>query len=96
MDSIIHADIFFFVTTIVAIVLGIIISIVLIYLAIILADIREISRIARRESEEIGQDIENIRSEVYDQLKKNSSVITSIVGIMRGFFRRRKTRLYKK
>jgi hypothetical protein len=96
MDSIIHADIFFFVSTITTIVLGIVLTIVLIYLATILADIKEISRIARKESVDIVEDIQNIRGEVYDQLKKNSSVIMSIVSIMRGFFRRRNSRLYKK
>lgn len=96
MESLIHADIFFFITTIIVIALGIILIIIFIYIAKILADIREISRIARSESEDIADDIHMIRSEVQSELRNGSSVIISIVKIIRSLFRRRKSRISKK
>ncbi len=95
MDSLIHADIFFFITSVVTIVLAIFIAIALFYIIKILADIREISRIARVETNEIAGDIQSIRQEVRDQLKKNSSVLVALTHIARGFFRRRKSRSSK-
>ena len=95
MESLIHADIFFFITSIVAVILGILIAIILAYLVIILRDIREISRIARSETTDLADDIHTMRSEVHNQLRKNSSILTSIIYIIRGFFRRRKSRITK-
>ncbi len=96
MESLIHADIFFFITTFIVIVLGIILVIIFIYIGMILADIRAISRIARSESEDIADDIHMIRSEVQSELRKDSSIILSLIRIIRGLFRRRKSRVIKK
>lgn len=95
MNTLIHADIFFFITTIVTIVLGILLAIALIYITIILADIREISRIARRESDEIAEDIHVLRKEVHSELRRGSSVIASLYRVLRGLFKRRKSRVNK-
>lgn len=96
MENLIQADIFFFITTIVTITLGILVSIALVYFIKILIDIREISRMARNESADIASDIQGIRREVKDEFRKNSSVLFSIVQIMRALFRRRKARNYKR
>ena len=92
MESLIHADIFFFITTIVTIVIGVLLAVILVYIAKILIDIREISRIARSESKDLADDIHNIRIEVQSELNKGSSVIASLFKIIRGLFRRRKSR----
>ena len=96
MESIIHADIFFFVTTIIAIILGILLIIIFIYFIKIIADVREISRIARNETTDLASDIQEIRSEVKDELKRGSSVVASLFRVIQGLFRRRKARNYKK
>lgn len=96
MENLIQADIFFFITTIVVVTFGILISIALLYFIKILADIREISRVARNESADIASDIQGIRREVKDEFRKNSSVLFSIIQIMRTLFRRRKNHNHKK
>lgn len=95
MESLIHADIFFFVTTVIVILLGIILIVVFVYIAKILADIREISRIARSESADIADDIHMIRSEVQAELRRGSSIVASLARVIRGLFRRRKSRVNK-
>ncbi len=89
MESLIHADIFFFVTTVIVIALGLISIVILTYIAIIIADIREISRIARRESGEIAEDIAEIRGEIKKEIRNNSSVISSIFKVIKNLFNRR-------
>lgn len=91
MESLIHADIFFFITTIIVIILGIFFAIILFYIAKILADIREISRIARDGSADIAEDIKLIRKEVNDELLGGSSIIFSLIKVIRSLFRHRKT-----
>lgn len=91
MESLIHADIFFFITTIIVIILGIISAIILFYIAKILADIREISRIARSGSADIAEDIKLIRKEVNNELMNGSSVILSLIKVIRNLFRFRKS-----
>jgi len=90
MESLIQADIFFFITTIVVIVLGILSAIILFYITTILADIREISRIARSESEGIAEDIKHIRQEVNDELQRGPSIIFSLIKVIRNLFRYRR------
>jgi hypothetical protein len=89
MQTLIHADIFFFVTTVIVIALGLISIVILTYIAFIIADIREISRIARRESGEIAEDIAEIRGEIKKEIRNNSSVITSIFKVIKNLFNRR-------
>lgn len=96
METLIHADIFFFVTTIIAIVLGILLIVILIILIKIMADIREISHIARNETTELASDIHEIREEVTGELRRGSSIIVSLARVIQGLFRRRNARRYKK
>jgi len=91
MESLIHADIFFFITTIIVVILGILFAVILFYIAKILADIREISRIARSESGDIAEDIKHIRQEVNDELQSGSSIIFSLIKVIRNLFRYRRT-----
>lgn len=95
MESLIHADIFFFITTIIAIILGILLAVVLSYIIKILADIKEISNIARVETTDMAEDIHNIRDEVRSEFRKNSSVIASLFSIFGSLFRLRKSRISK-
>lgn len=95
MESFIHADIFFFITSIAVIIISIFLAIVLIYLTTILADIREISRIARSESAEIADDIKMIRQEVHQELRRGKSVFASIMKILSSLFRQKRARINK-
>jgi 5-bromo-4-chloroindolyl phosphate hydrolysis protein len=64
MDSFIHADIFFFITSIAVIVVGIVLTIVLVYIAIILNTIRKISEMVHSESGLIAEDVHDIRNKI--------------------------------
>jgi hypothetical protein len=67
MDTLIHADIFFFITSVAVIAFTVIMVIVLIYVIIILKDIRYISRKVRDESDVILEDVHELRANVKAQ-----------------------------
>ena len=96
METLIHADIFFLISTIILVIFGILGIIISIYITKIIIDIREISRIARNETSDISGDIHMIRREVHGELSRGSSVVVSIIKIIRGLFRRRKPRITKR
>lgn len=64
MDTLIHADIFFFVTTIVVVVIGIVITVALIYLVKIFSDIKAITREVKEETILFRQDLGNLRNDI--------------------------------
>ncbi len=67
MDTLIHADIFFFVTTVAVIAFAIVSIIILVYVIIILNDIRYISGKVRKESDVILEDVHELRANVRAQ-----------------------------
>jgi len=69
MQTLIHADIFFFVTTIVIVLVAIVLIVILIYIVIIMADIREISRFVRKETGEIAEDMKDIHTEIREKMR---------------------------
>lgn len=67
METLIHADIFFFVTTLAVILIASLFAVVIIYIVRILNDFRYISRVVRKETDLLAGDIEEIREEVKRQ-----------------------------
>ncbi len=65
MDNIIHADIFFFVTTIAVILISIAIIIVLVFIIKILNNVRKISDTIRNESGLIAEDLDELRTKMH-------------------------------
>ncbi len=57
MDTLIHADIFFFITSIAIVICGVFIVIIAVYAIKILADIKEITSLVKKESLEIVDDV---------------------------------------
>jgi hypothetical protein len=100
MQTLIHADIFFFITTIAIVLVTIVAVIVLIYIVFILKDIRELSRTIKQEGEEIIQDVHVFREEVKEEakysLKNNASTAAAFFNLIANLFARRKSRNYKK
>lgn len=82
MDSLLKSDLFFFVTTCVVILIGILISVVLIYLVRILSDVKKLSKKVRQEGENIVEDIEGLR----ENIKKNTIKLSDVLsfGFLRG------------
>lgn len=64
MNTLIHADIFFFITTIWIVVISAIIAVILVYIAIIFNDLRHISRKVREGSENLADDLDEWRASV--------------------------------
>ncbi len=86
MQEIIHADIFFFVTTVALIVIGILLLVAILYGISILNDVKYITRRIRHESEEVIQDLHLLRNHIKDEGLKWATV-SAIFG---RFFGRRK------
>lgn len=80
MNTLIHADIFFFITTIFIVFLTIGFVIMLAYIVPILKNIRYISALVRKEGDKLAQDIEGLRSTI----KEEGSKITQDIEELRG------------
>lgn len=64
MRTLIHADIFFFVTAVFVVLLTIFLAIAGTYFVLILRDMKEISRKIRAEGEEIIEDVNELRKKI--------------------------------
>jgi hypothetical protein len=64
MNTLVHADIFFFVTTIVVVIVGIAFTVTLIYLAKVLSDIKEIIGHVKEETILFREDIKDLRGNI--------------------------------
>jgi len=86
MDTLIHADIFFFISTVVLVFVGILAVVALYYVIRILRDIDEVSKKAKVEASEIIDDVRLIRAKVKEQGMKAAG----IVGFISKFIRKKK------
>ena len=64
MDTLIHADIFFFVTTIAVIVITVALTVLIVYLVKVFRSIRKIADMVSDETVLVRKDIADLRSEV--------------------------------
>lgn len=88
METLIHADIFFFVSTISLVVITIGLAWALVYLIRILRNVRDISDKARVESDEIVSDLRSFRRAI----KEEGLKWKSISALIRSFFTLRAVR----
>jgi len=86
MESFIHADIFFFVTTIAIVILSLALVVILIYIIQIVRDVKEISAKVREEGDRILTDVGELR----ESLKANGSKFSSLAKLIALFFLRGK------
>jgi hypothetical protein len=82
METLIHADIFFFVTTISVALIASLFIVVIIYVVRILNDFHYISGLVRKESDLLAEDLEEIRQEV-----KRQGVFGGLYSIISGLFK---------
>ena len=80
-NTLIHADIFFFVSAIAAVVLALILVVIGIYVIRILDDMKKISRRAREEADSISADLQGIRRQFTQEQDKLKAVFHAISGI---------------
>jgi hypothetical protein len=91
MDTLIHADIFFFVTTIVVIIVGIAFTIALIYLAKVLSDVKEITKQVKEETILFREDIKDLRGD----MKQEGFRVERLVMFFRNLFKKTSARSKK-
>lgn len=87
-ESFIHADIFFFISTIAVVLVSIGAIVALFYVIRILRDVREVSDKVKEESGEIMGDLKKLRANLRDEGVKWKHV----VGLARTFFVRKGTK----
>jgi hypothetical protein len=85
MTEVVHADIFFFITAIVVLVVGVGAAIIACYVILILRDVRAMVRKVRKASDEIEEDFEALRATI----KNEGMRVRSIVELLLGFLLRR-------
>ncbi len=90
-ESLIHADIFFFISTIALVLISIGIVIALFYVIRILRNVREVSEKIKTESGEIVSDLRKLRANLRDEGVKWKHV----VDLVRTFFMRKAKRAKK-
>jgi hypothetical protein len=91
MDTLIHADIFFFVTTIAVVIVSIALTIALIYLAKVLSDVKEITQQAKEETVLFREDIKGLRSDI----KREGFRFERFAMFVRNLFKKTSTRSKK-
>jgi hypothetical protein len=64
MDTLIHADIFFFVTTIAVVVITIALTVLIVYLVKVFRNVRKITEAINEETALLRRDIGDLRNEV--------------------------------
>ncbi len=85
MTEVVHADIFFFITSIAVIVVGAGALIALYYAIVILRDVRAVVEKIRQASEEIEEDFESLRANI----KNEGAKIKTIAELILAFIRRK-------
>jgi hypothetical protein len=88
METLIHADIFFFVSTVGLIVISVGIAVALFYAIRILRDVSHVSTIVKEESDEIAKDVQTLRGNI----KSEGLRMKHISGFFGHIFKRRKGR----
>jgi xanthine/uracil permease len=87
MDTLIHADIFFFVTTIAVVLITALFIVAILYIVRILNDLHYISKVVRTETDHLAEDFEEIR----DRLKREG-LFSGLANLITGLIGRRRQR----
>ncbi len=80
MDTLIHADVFFFISSISVIVIAIVVVVVGVYVVTVLRDAKYISKKLRNAADELEEDFENLRKEVTGEGRKAKYLIDFFLG----------------
>lgn len=85
MRTLIHADIFFFLTSIFVVVLTVILSVGGVYFILILRDMKDISRKVKNEGGEIIDDVKKVREKIEEE-----GIGLASIGKLFGLFSKKK------
>ena len=84
MDTLIQADIFFFITTIVTMVVGILVAILLVYAVFLVKDLKHIVRTWRAGTDILAKDATNLRAAII----KGGVKAKSLLDLTKLFYKR--------
>ena len=88
METLIQADIFFFITSIFVAVLAVGCAVALYFIVPVLKDLRHLSEIARKEGDKLAGDIDALRGAVKEEGVRVKSIFDYFLDL---FIRRRKS-----
>lgn len=91
MNNLIKSDVFFFITSIAVVVIGILLTVLIVYLIKVSRDIKYISQKAKTEADNIIQDVSQLRT----NLKEQGGIIKNLAGIFTRFYKPKKTKSRK-
>src|ERR1700733_3734325 len=82
MQTLVHADIFFFISSIALVVLSILVAVGLYYTLGILRDVREISRRVNKASVDLEKDLDALRNTVKAEGNKVRGIADFVIGFV--------------
>lgn len=82
MSEVVHADIFFFITSMVVVLLGAVLVVALVYVVFIVRDVRAIVARVRRASESLEGDLDALRSQVKQEGYKARAMVDLLLGFV--------------
>lgn len=90
MNTLIHADIFFFISTIAIVIITIVLCVVGGYVILIMRDAKYISKKLRHVSDELEEDFENLREHISEGGNKAKYLINFVLNKFLGLGKRKK------
>ena len=87
MSNLVQSDIFFFITGMSVIMLTAIFAIILVYVAYVMRNLKQILDTAKRETDLIAEDINQLRTNV----KEEGMKVKSFIGFVESIINRKKT-----
>ncbi len=80
MSDLVHADIFFFITSVAVVLLTVGVLVVLYYVVGIVRDLRAIVAKVRKAGEEVEQDFEALRANLHSEGAKGKALVDLVLG----------------
>ncbi len=90
MNETLHANIFFFITSVAVVVVTLMMLVILWYVIVILKEVRAIVSRLRKASENLERDIDFLRGEVKSTSARVVSIVGTIVSFATGFLTQNK------
>jgi uncharacterized protein YoxC len=78
METLLQANIFFFITAVATVVLSILVGIAVVYLIRILRNVRDISDTAEREVELLAKDVDDLRGDLRNRGRRLSGLFSFV------------------
>jgi type II secretory pathway pseudopilin PulG len=85
MNELLQANIFFFITSVVTVIIGILLAVALYYILGILKNVRDISNRAQRGSEALEHDLEHLRENIREEGMRFKSIKKFLKGYSKWF-----------